>query len=208
MPIRAPEPPPESVQEAIEGIRRLRYGGPEPEGIGGGASATVSSPHQVFTIDPRDIISGAGLDAAKSVGWRYLVGEATPGSAGAASVSNVAAAEVAEKDGSHSFSNRQLGWLPQKTRDTIEAAERLPEVISGDYDMAMLRIPAVKNIDALWLRNKGAGGDLIIPIASRSPEVAPGFVYTPTDFVRLLRGVIEEGSFDNRPKGLLERNEE
>jgi hypothetical protein len=112
-------------------------------------------------------------------------------------------AEVAVKNGVPSFTNRQEGWLAKRTRETMDLAAKLPEVNAGSYEMRMLRIPSVYNTDAIWLKNKANGGDLVIPIASRSPQFVPDKTYQAADFLNIARELAKESSFDNSPRSQL-----
>jgi hypothetical protein len=199
MALERPDPPESSRLQAIEGLRQSRKKTLAAE-VSGGAPPVISDPHQVFTLDPQDIIAGAGLGAAKAVGWRYLAGQAEGIAAGGSSPSPTVVAEVTEQDGVPRFSHRQEGWLAKQTRQTMDIAAKIPEVSSGSYDLRMLRLPSVKHIDALWLKNKGSGEDLIIPIASNSPKVVAGQTYTAGNFLTLVRALAQEPSFDNSPR--------
>jgi hypothetical protein len=197
MALERPTPPESFRAEASDGLRRStgRTLGLE---VAGGTPATLTDPHQVFTIDRSDLIGGAGLDKAQAVGWRYLGGAQGPlgGSAPAPTV----VAEVAVRDGLPSFTNRQEGWLAKRTRETMDIAAKLPEIGSGSYELRMLRLPSVQNTDAIWLKNKGDGSDVVIPIASRSPELVSGKAYSANDFLKITREVAKQSSFDNSPR--------
>jgi hypothetical protein len=200
MAIERPTPPETFRIEAGEGLRRSAG---QTLGLqaGGGAQPILSDPHQVFTMDRNELMAGAGLDKAKTVGWRYLGGPQGPLGGGAPSPSVVA--EVAVKNGVPSFTHRQEGWLAKRTRETMDIASKLPEVSSGSYELRMLRLPSVHNTDAIWLKNKGSGGDLVIPIASKSPELVSGRKYSADDFLKVTRELAKGASFDNSPRSKL-----
>ena len=96
MALERPTPPESFRTEASEGLRRStgRTLGPE---VAGGSPATLTDPHQVFTMDRSDLIGGAGLDKAHAVGWRYLGGP--PGPLGGSAPAPTVVAEVAVRDG-------------------------------------------------------------------------------------------------------------
>lgn len=200
MAIERPTPPETFRIEAGEGLRRSAG---QTLGLqaGGGAQPILSDPHQVFTMNRSELMAGAGLDKAKAVGWRYLGGPQGPLGGGAPSPTVVA--EVAIKNGVPSFTHRQEGWLAKRTRETMDIASKLPEVSSGFYELRMLRLPSVQNTDAIWLKNKGAGGDLVIPIASKSPELVSGKKYSADDFLNVTRELAKGSSFDNSPRSEL-----
>ena len=200
MAIERPTPPETFRIEAGEGLRRSAG---QTLGLqaGGGAQPILSDPHQVFTMDRNELMAGAGLDKAKTVGWRYLGGPQGPLGGGAPSPSVVA--EIAVKNGVPSFTHRQEGWLAKRTRETMDIASKLPEVSSGSYELRMLRLPSVHNTDAIWLKNMGSGGDLVIPIASKSPELVSGRKYSADDFLKVTRELAKGSSFDNSPRSEL-----
>lgn len=200
MALERPAPPERFQVEASEGLRRST-GKTLGLEVAGGAPPTLTDPHQVFTMDHSDLISGAGLDKAKPAGWRYLGGPQGP--LGGSAPPPTVVAEIAVKNGVPSFTNRQEGWLAKRTRETIDIASKLPEVSSGSYELRMLRLPSVQHTDAIWLKNKGGGSDLVIPIASKSPEVVSGRKYSADDFLNVTRELAKESSFDNSPRSEL-----
>src|SRR5271156_1829269 len=129
MALERPDPPESSRLEAVEGLRQSRKKTLAAE-VSGGAPPVVSDPHQVFTLDPKDITAGAGLEAARAVGWRYLAGQAQGIASGGSSPSPTVVAEVTEQDGVPRFSHRQEGWLAKQTRETRDIAAKIPEVSS------------------------------------------------------------------------------
>ena len=197
MALERPTPPESFRTEASEGLRRST-GTTLGLEVAGGAPATLTDPHQVFTMDRSDLVGGAGLDKAKAVGWRYLGGPVGP--LGGSAPTPTVVAEVAVRNGVPSFTNRQEGWLAKQTRETMDIASKLPEIGSGSYELRMLRLPSVQNTDAIWLKNKGGGSDLVIPIASRSPELVTGRTYSAKDFLNITREVAKQSSFDNSPR--------
>jgi hypothetical protein len=197
MGLERPDSPENWRNEAIDGLSRLTKTR-DPEYAAGGAPPTVSSSLQVFTIDPRDAATGAGLEKAKPVGWDYLSGQS--GTSGGSPALPTVIAGVAEQNGIPRFTNRRVGWLPRQTQQTINIAASLPEVNSGSYELRLLRLPAISQIDALWLKNNGAGSDLVIPIASKSSEVVSGQKYTASEFLDLVRHLASQPHFDNSPR--------
>ncbi|MEP7309189.1 MAG: hypothetical protein ABJA98_27105 [Acidobacteriota bacterium] len=69
----------------------------------------------------------------------------------------IAAAEAIQRTANAKplFSNTNEGPFVASTAKAIEAAERLPEVEAGNYELAVLRVPALYVI-ALWLKGAGA----------------------------------------------------
>src|SRR5580698_706427 len=200
MALERPAPPKAIELEASEGLRRSA-GTTFGIAAGGGAPPALSYAHHLFTLNRRDILAGAGLGAAKEEGWGYLAGPQGP--LGGAAPSPAVLAVVAVKNGVPSFTHRQEGWLARKTRETIDLASQLPEVQSGSYELRMLRLPSVQLTDAVWLKNKGRGEDIVIPIASKSKQLVAGRKYTADDFLNVARGLAKESVFDNSPRSEL-----
>jgi len=199
MALEIPNPPEESRKTLVEGLRRLapRAKGTFMSESLGGAPPEIANAHQVFILSPQAIADSRDLSAAKAVGWGYVVNQpATNLSSG----SSVVAAEVLERGGGHAFSNMQQGWIGRATQRTIAVAKTLPQVIAGSYELRMLRIPALYT-DTLWLKDRVAANDLIVPIASASNQVRADQPYTVINFLSLMRDLIgQKKGFDNSPK--------
>lgn len=198
MALTSPEPPPAAQQTLREGMERLpgRVKNAFSTAAAGGLSAEVSSAHEIFSLNAEEISNGAGLDAAQPVGWRYLVNQPANALIGG---SVAAAAVVTGHEGSYEFSHLQHGWLASATARALAAAEKLPRVASEAFDVRLLSMPALF-VDALWLKNTGAGEDLVVPIASLSKKLLPDQPYSPGEFLNILRDLSEERlQFDNAP---------
>lgn len=157
MPLHLPDPPagtPDKVRSTLHAFaggakfstEKLR--GARTEGL------EISTPHEVYTIGLDDILADRGIDHARPVGWRYLIeadGEA------------IASAETAESDdGTQEISQFNEGPFVTATATAVRAAETLPQVAAGAFELRLLRIPALY-LMALWLHSKAA--DLLIPMA-------------------------------------------
>jgi hypothetical protein len=161
----------------------------------GVAQPDLSRGRQVYILDRRGITPGAGLKRAKAVGWRYAAGKSRGSSS-----RPVQAIAMASRAGEHVFNHIDRGWLEQKTMQTIEAVAKIRQVRSGSYEACMLRIPSILHIDALWLKNKQRGGDLVIPISSSSTELLEGHPYSVREFLGIVRKLASRQSFNNRPR--------
>lgn len=200
MALESPAPPKGFELEASEGLRRSA-GKTFGIATGGEAPPSLSYAHHLFRMNRSDILAGAGLDAAEEEGWGYIAGPQD--ALGGAAPSPPVLAVVATKNGVPSFTHRQEGWLAGRTRETIDIASKLPEVQSGSYELRTLRLPSVQLTDAVWLKNKGGGKDLVIPIASKSKQLVPGRKYTADDFLKVAQGLAKQETFDNSPKSEL-----
>lgn len=161
------------IQKTIKGIApRSTFGHLDPKKL----HATV--PHTVYELGLTDLVAGAGLDKARPIAQRYLLIQSDQA---------VAAAEVAAGKDSPASKFAQLndGPFVAGTQTAIAEAEQLPAVQRGDYELRLLRIPAVYVV-ALWLKPAAAGGDLLVPIAPVPPELVAGRDYAAADFLGAL----------------------
>src|SRR5580704_8997991 len=156
MPFEFPEPPKESLASLSEGLKRLPTSSKNAftAEVAGGGRPTISLPHQVFVLNPDEIMAGAGLDAARPTSWRYVLNQE---SSGFLKDSSIATAEVIQQKGAHVFSNLQHGWMANALRRAVDVALEIAPVQKGTYELRMLRIPAVR-IDSVWLKNKAEAG--------------------------------------------------
>ncbi|HTS23306.1 MAG TPA: hypothetical protein VMN79_16035 [Casimicrobiaceae bacterium] len=147
-----------------------------------------SEPHPVYFVPLDALAEGKLLAAAKQTSWRYLIvqdndavaeAELTVGRRGAKSA---AARPLA-------FAGLTHGPFAAATVDALHAAERLPQVARDDYELRLLRIPAVYFV-ALWLH--GAKEDLLIPMGNPPGGLKSNHPYSEAAIVRALRGPAEQ----------------
>jgi hypothetical protein len=113
---------------------------------------------------------------------------------------SLASAEVLDQNDVKWFSSLHEGRIASGTHRTRAIAEGLPEVAAGIYELRALAVPSIR-VDALWLKNKGTGDDLIVPIASSSPVLAPDQPYNANDFLDRVRPLaVAARQFDNSPR--------
>ena len=198
MPLDIPQAP-QAVGQALQlGMQRLpaRTKNTFSTAAVGGAPSSASLPHEVFVMNTEDVVGGAGLDASRPAGWRYIVEQPA---AGGGNGTARAAAEITSAGGAPKLSHLQHGWIGDATLQAVQAAAARPEVVQGSFDLRMLRVPSLL-VDALWLKNKGAGQDLVMPIASRDNAIRPQQLYRADDFLEQLRRVAaNKVPFDNAP---------
>jgi hypothetical protein len=207
MPLEFPQPPDACTKAARNALGLFRAKVTQPRsqtkvarkavsrGKTHAAQPDLSTGRRVYILDQRGITPGVGLKRAKAVGWRYAAGNS-----GASSSQPVQAIAMADRARGHVFNHIDRGWLEQETRQTIKAITKLRQVRLGSYEVCMLRIPSIRHIDALWLKNKRSGGDLVIPISSSSTELIKGHPYSVREFLRIVRELASRQSFNNRPR--------
>ena len=126
----------------------------------------LTQPHQVFTLGLADLAAGRGLEAAEPSGWRYLVQEGDNALAAADTVATGPGNEYV-------FSAFNEGRFVTSTAQAIQAAQAIPEVSQGDFELRLLHVPGL-HVMALWLHDvKGNASDLLVPLE-------PSPIDTPT----------------------------
>lgn len=170
MPLNTPAPPsgvPERVRTTLHALADdARFSTPALR-LAQREQLDVSTPHQVFTLGLDDIESGAGLDAAQPVGWRYLV---------AAGGEVIASAEVGQNpDGSPQPAQFNEGRFVEATATAVRSARALPQLEKAAFELRLLRIPSLY-LMALWLHSPAT--DLLVPLAP-SPIGKEGQIVPP-----------------------------
>ena len=127
-----------------------------------------------------DINAGAGLDRARAVGWRHLVTEHGKAIASAETT-------VAQDGKTHVPSHVDEGPFVDATAAAVAAAQALPAVAAGDFEIRVLRIPALYFM-ALWLHSTAT--DLLMPLEP-SPIGDAGHAL-PHEQPELLRALLAE----------------
>ena len=81
-------------------------------------------------------------------------------------------------DGTHEVSHFNEGPFETATDNTVKTLHDLPELRAADYELRLLRIPALYMV-ALWLHM--TAGDLLVPLAP-SPIGKEGKPIPATEF--------------------------
>jgi hypothetical protein len=201
MPLDFPSPPQESLVSLQEGLQRLpaRNKYAFATEAAGGQPPSISLAHEVFVLNPQDVVAGKGLDSATATSWRYILNQQA---AGAFGNSSTATAEVVYDGGAHVFSNLQHGSVGNATRQAIEVASKLPAVQNGAFDLRVLRMPATR-VDSVWLKSKSGSGDIVVPIRSAIETLSAFRAYDSEEFLSKVKEFLEKQEpFDNSPRVL------
>ena len=126
------------------------------------------------------LVAHRSLADSPTTGWRYLV---------QTHAGTVASSEVAaDASGQPTvFAQLNEGPFVESTARSLVEVAGIPAVKSGNYEVRMLKIPALYVI-ALWLKDLGGDADLVVPL-----EPAPDFLeadraYLEDEFLGVLEG--------------------
>jgi len=192
MPVHVPDPPQEvrdTVRTTLRHFAEHSHFSTEALRRAHPDQLDVSTPHQVYTIGLDDVRSGAGLEKARPVGWRYIVESAGQ---------PIASAETAlHADGSTPvLSHFNEGPFVSATADAVKAAAALPPLQAGSFELRLLRIPALY-VMALWYHS--ATTDLLVPLAP-SPIGREGQAVPAAEFMSELSKLPPQGGIPGMPQ--------
>jgi hypothetical protein len=195
MTLHTPTMPESALRKIQEGLGRLA-GRPEYGdrllARADAAQLAVSLPHDVYTVGLEAIADGRGLDAAEPVGRRCLVMDGDR---------PVAAAELGDPEGEGELTTTE-GPFTEATARTVQEVEAWPQVADGEYDLRLLRVPALY-LMALWLKDREGSSDLLVPLDPAPSGLEAGARYDEGDLLdRLKRRARERLRFEQEePSG-------
>jgi len=186
MPIKSSQPPNQAIDALQAGATRLRsvpgteVTEPRPLSLTRNVvqQGDAGVPHQVFHLSLDDVLAGKGVSEARATGWRFLLGQQ--------SAHNGTVADVHGDGVAFEFGGLHHGPQAVKMIEVLQQAERLPGVRDGDFEPRLLRVPSLY-VDAIWLKERRTGQDLIIPIPPSLPPLVVGQQYSAPDFEAVLK---------------------
>jgi len=144
--------------------------------IGGAAPLDLAAPHPVYFVGLKAVADGQVLSQAELKGWRYVLLQGdTPTAA--------AELDVGRAGGKAAFSQLNRGPFVASTVEGVRFAEKLDAVRRHNYELRLLRIPALYII-ALWLHGQK---DLIIPLPPTHPKLKPYTTYSEKAFAKAIK---------------------
>ena len=153
-----------------------------------------SEPHAVYFVPLDALAQGTLLAAATQTSWRYLLvqddepiaeAELSVGSSGAKAGKSTKRAGLKPLQ----FLGLTHGPFTGATVEALHAAERMPKVAAADYDMRLLKIPAVY-LAALWLH--ADNDDILIPMGNPPAGLKKNRPYTEKAVIKALQPVAEQ----------------
>lgn len=161
----------EAIRDGVAGLaRRPEY---RDRALGRAEALDVAAPHDVYTLGLDALEAGQGLDAAELVARRVLIMRARD------------AVATAELDESETLSATE-GPFAAATAAAISQVESWPAVAEGDYELRVLRLPALYFM-ALWLKDESGNDDLIVPLEPAPDGIEGGRGYDEEEIVGELR---------------------
>lgn len=177
MRLTVPQPPAESVEVLSAELASLASGGHVGARVLGRADPdelTATLPQRVFRLDVDDLRARRGIDAARDIGWRYLV---------EVREQVVAAAQTrVTREGRHTFAQLNEGPFVAGTVRALAVAERLED--DGDEaEVRLLNVPALYFV-GLWLHREN--GDVVVPVAPAPAPFEADRAYPAAEVLALL----------------------
>lgn len=155
MPITVPDPPEDSVESAIHGLKSIVgiAAIPSVREVLGGAQPdlSVTAPHAVFVLGLDELRERVQHNYTSPDAWEYLVADGG---------SIIAAAETAGEQHEFVFTQLDQGWMPNAIEEGIRVAET--EVGDQTLELRVIRVPAL-NSTSIWLHGDD---DFLMPIAA------------------------------------------
>jgi len=140
------------------------------------APIALTQAHPVYVATLADLVEGHILSRARLVSWRAFLVDAGN--------EPFAAAETQKSEPAGINEGRFVGG----TAEAMIAAENLDEVRGADYELRLLRLPAVYTV-AVWLARPEQ--DILIPAAPVQPPLQPNIPYNEAEFIAALKPLAE-----------------
>jgi hypothetical protein len=175
MPIQLPSAPPEALAAVQQNVPRSLQASPPGSAFFAASAApqgvNVSQPHRVFVASLDDVLSGNVLRNAAETAWRFFLMNAGDDAFATSEVTGSTVTQINE------------GPFVQGTASAMIAAEGLDAVRTRDYELRLLRIPALYTL-AVWLT--APGDDILVPAAPATPPLVPNQPYNEAQFTAAL----------------------
>jgi hypothetical protein len=142
--------------------------------------------HEVYVLSLNDLLGGAGLNAVKDAGWRFISATAPGGIGAVAHVSD-------GPDGTPLMRGISYGPEVAAALRAAREVESLPEVAAQHFELWVLRIPGVL-VEAYWLKSSSGKKDLIVPYLAGTTKLQLMKTYSVAEFLKIVRALAREFS--------------
>ena len=169
---------PAGVPAAAAGTMRRVLGGLRSPQLAAARieSLHLSLQHAVYNLTAEDVVTGLGLAAASLTAWRHLVDH------DGAAVATVELTAGGAADGYLVIEGpRAAGFAA-----AVDRAEALDEADPIDFDLRVLRVPAL-NVELVWLSGPDPAHDLFLPVDPAPAPFEPSRSYTVPEALAGLR---------------------
>ena len=122
-----------------------------------------------------------GLQAARPVGWRYVLSTGDP-------ASPVLANTTMRDSSQHAFARLTQSPFASDLQARIGALRQEPTVSAGSYSAALLQVPACY-VMAIWVQDTTHHDDLVSVVAPAPPPLVAGGLDSASEFLNALRQV-------------------
>ena len=143
----------------------------------------------VHTMGLDEVAAGKEPAQAGIALWRHLL-PAIGGKLLAADTN------VDQQTGEHHFAALTDGPFAAALTAELDRARHEPDVAVGDYELAVLQIPAL-HVAAVWLRGRDGRADIFIPLAPTHPALNPGEHYGADALRRTLQPAAQAALTDD-----------
>jgi hypothetical protein len=187
MPITLAQPP-QAVQELTQGklqdIARSGNFRIEALSVSKPEQIRLASGHPVYNLGLNDILSSKPAAQLALFSWRFIVQGSGP---------EAVAAETLAKGPSDQaeFSSVNSGPFVAGTTEAFAAVTKDPAFAKGDWEMRLLRIPALY-IFAVWAHEKSGEGDRLRPVKPAPSFLDPSKTYTWSEFLNTIKAPAEQ----------------
>ncbi|MCC6460038.1 MAG: hypothetical protein IT260_06190 [Saprospiraceae bacterium] len=137
--------------------------------------------HAVYHASAADLASAQGLKNARQVAWRHFHYHPKEGYV-------AHEIRIGDQPGEHHFSAVHAGQMVEQMRALGPTIESLQELEKDNYEVALLRLSALKTV-AIWLRGSQRKNDYLIPLKPCFHGLVAGQLYTSKDFLAIVKKV-------------------
>jgi hypothetical protein len=187
MAITVPTAPAQSLQvlnATIQNWMTHPTSAPQAENTGitfaGADGINIHLPHPVYNLSLTDLALAKGVAHATLVAWRYVLSDGD-----SAVIAEIA--QIAGPSGTQTptFTMINRGPFVASLVQAVEAAGKNATLQAGNFDIAVLHIPALY-VMALWLQGRVPGTGTLIPLAPVPTPLNAGQTYTEQGFIQAL----------------------